>query len=69
MGRIKRNSALEHAQNAQIQIILRMHKVSSIALHSANESVGGGGGVGGGGAGGAAVCGCVQFTHIDMPNE
>ena len=29
MGPIKRKSALEHVQNAQIQLILHMHKVSS----------------------------------------
>ena len=32
MGRVKRKSAFEHAQNAQIQIILRMRKVSSYIL-------------------------------------
>ena len=29
MGRVKRESALEHQQNTQIQIILRMREVSS----------------------------------------
>ena len=29
MGRVKRKSVFEHAQNLQIQIILRMRKVSS----------------------------------------
>ena len=29
MGHIKRKSAFEHVQNAQIQIILRMRKISS----------------------------------------
>ena len=28
IGRAKRTSSFEHAQNAQIQIILRMHKIS-----------------------------------------
>ena len=34
MGRVKRKSAFEHTQNAQIQIILSMHKVSSGPLLS-----------------------------------
>ena len=32
MGRVKRKSAFEHAQNAHIQIILRMRKVPSWPL-------------------------------------
>ena len=36
MRRVKRKDALEHAQNAQIQIILRMLKVSSGPLLSIN---------------------------------
>ena len=34
MGRVKRKGAFEHAKNAQIQIILRMRKVSSEPLFS-----------------------------------
>ena len=40
MGHVKRKSAFQHAQNAQIQIILHMHKVSSRArLFKANDVV------------------------------
>ena len=34
VGRVKRKTAFEHAQNAQIQIILRMRKASSRFLLS-----------------------------------
>ena len=34
MGRVKRKRALEHEQNAQIQIYLRMRKVLSVRLLS-----------------------------------
>ena len=34
LGHIKGKSAVEHGQNAQIQIILRMRKVASGRLHS-----------------------------------
>ena len=36
MDRVKRKSAFEHAQNAQIQIIRRMHEVSSGTLLSSH---------------------------------
>ena len=34
MGRVERNSAFEYAQDAQIQIILHMRKMSSESLLS-----------------------------------
>ena len=36
MGHVKQKSAFEHVQNAQVQIILRMRKVSSGHLLSIN---------------------------------
>ena len=39
MGRVKWKSAFEQAQNAQIQIILHMRKVSSGHLFSIFETV------------------------------
>ena len=39
IGRVKRKSAFEHAQNAQIQIILRMRKVPPGPLLSIHTSV------------------------------
>ena len=39
LGHVKRKSALEHAQNVQVQIILGRHKVSSRPLLSRHTSV------------------------------
>ena len=38
-GRVKRKSAFKHATNAQVQIILRMRKVSSGPLHLYTSSL------------------------------